>query len=208
MPSTYSIFIQSGSCSDAVTNHSGCFQHIFSLFPTYLLLKQRFIVLHIIQGCFARSHYFTLKVAARKRGDKEQSILCAVLHNRSRCSGSACEWNLIFFVLFPVLVWFLAAGQHSNPWLPSLFYFTPVHFMQIIIVQWEVGGRIWGREGGVGGGNFYGSFCWGGLLVFSHVTLIHFASSPLHSRAVCLFFCLLKFNSLQTVRVYFLPPNL
>ena len=55
---------------------------------------------------------------------------------------------------------------------------------------------------------FNGSFCWGKLLAFAHVTLIHFEYSPPHYHAVCLFFCLFKFTSLHTGRVYFLSPNL
>ena len=74
------------------------------------------------------------------------------------------------------------------------------------------GGRVRGRgEGGRGGGgsgDFNGLFCRGKFLAFAHVTLIHFTSSPQHSHAVCLFFCLFKFTSLQTGRVNFLSPNI
>ena len=47
----------------------------------------------------------------------------------------------------------------------------------------------WGVRGGGGGSSgFHGSFFFQGkLLVFAHVTLIHFASSPPHYHALFLF---------------------
>ena len=140
--STYSIFIQSCSCSDTTNNHSGSVQHIFSLFPTYFSLKQQFIVLHRIQRCIAGSNYFTLEIAAQKSWYKSPSIIHAVLHKRSICSGSVRERNLIFLCVFPCAS-ALFDGEATQQPMSSLYFSL---YSCLFAENWNCSVRGWGER--------------------------------------------------------------